>query len=116
MPEITPAMIATVAEPGRGRPSVGHHVGDLAAGERATEVAGQHALHVIPVLLQEGLVEVVELGERRPLGRGDGSFADQCLDGVVLVGEHQRIDDERGPEEGQDHLKYAPHNEAEHTV
>jgi hypothetical protein len=89
---------------GRG-PGQLHHVSDLAAGQRGAEVAGEQALHVVPVLHEEGLVEVVALGQDLAHVVGEGSFARQGLEGVILVGEHQRVHDEGGPEEGQDHLQ-----------
>jgi len=86
-------------------PGVGKHAVDAATGQRRAEVTGEQALDVVPVLLKEGVVEVVSLGEGDALALSEGPLSCQRLEGVVLVGEHERVHDEGGAEEGEHHLQ-----------
>jgi len=83
------------------------------------EITLEQVLHVVEVAVEEAAdacrVQVVLLRQVGPLGRRHRSFAGERLDGVALAGEHQRVDDQGGPEERQDHLEEAPKDVAEHA-
>ena len=101
------------------RPGGGEDVADLPPGQRLPEVTPDQAAEVVEVAVEEAAdtcrVQVVLLGQVGPLRGGHRPLPGEGLDRVALPGEHQRVDDQRGPEEGEDHLEQSPQDEAEHA-
>src|SRR5215469_16045824 len=103
-------------QPQGERPGLRENRADRPAVQLRTEVTVQQSVQVSQVPHQERVVQVVPGTELDAQRRADRPVPDQRLDRVAGAREHQRVYDERGTEEDQDHLQQPPHDETQHAV
>ena len=87
------------------RPALAHLVGHGPAPEVLAEVALEDTAHVLAVLDEERVVEVVAVPQLGPHGGSHGLLAREGVDRIAGDGVDQGEDQERGPEEDGDDLE-----------
>src|SRR5579875_477010 len=98
------------------RPPGPHQAPDAVAVEVGAEIAVDQPGQVAPVLVEEGLVEVV-MGLERVDGRlRELLVAGQAPDGLAGQDEHGQVQDQRHPDEDEDQLDEAADHVARHPV